>query len=73
MQKPSSQESKEFLNLRSSGVHKYLEKVYDDMREQLVTQSDESVLRRIQGQAQLTRKLLEMIAPDGLSTNGKRT
>jgi hypothetical protein len=72
MQKPSLQEAKEFMNLRKSGVHAYLLRSYDELREQLVTQSDEYVLRRIQGQAHLTRKLLEMIDPEDLSTNGKR-
>ena len=72
MQKPSLQEAKEFMHLRKSVVHEYLLRSYDELREQLVTQSDEYVLRRIQGQAHLTRKLLEMIDPEDLSTNGKR-
>lgn len=72
MLKPTLDEAQEFMRLRRSPAHAYLERVYGELRELLVHQNDELYVRRIQGQAQMARKLLEMIDPEGLSTSGKR-
>ena len=60
------------MNLRQSAVHDFLRHTYDDLRDLLVTQTDPVAIHRIQGQAQLIRRLLELVDPESLSTSGKR-
>ena len=72
MLKQSEQEKREFAALRNSAVQTYLIRCLDTAKDILVGHTDADVLRRTQGRAQLARELLEMIDPEGFSTNGKR-
>ena len=72
MLKPSEQEKREFANLRNGAVQTHLIRCLDTAKDILVGHTDADVLRRTQGRAQLARELLELIDPQGFSTNGKR-
>ena len=72
MLKQSEQETREFAALRNSAVQTYLIRYLDTAKDILVGHADADVLRRTQGRAQLARELLELIDPQGFSTNGKR-
>ena len=72
MLKQSEQEKREFAALRNSAVQTYLIRHLDTAKDILVGHTDADVLRRTQGRAQLARELLELIDPEGFSTNGKR-
>ena len=72
MLKPSEQEKREFAALRNSAVQTHLIRCLDNAKDVLVGHADADVLRRTQGRAQFARELLELIDPEGFSTNGKR-
>lgn len=72
MLKPSEQEKREFAALRNSAVQTYLIRCLDTAKDVLVGHADADVLRRTQGRAQFARELLDLIDPEGFSTNGKR-
>ncbi len=72
MLKPSEQEKREFANLRNGAVQTHLIRCLEAAKDVLVGHADADVLRRTQGRAQLARELLELIDPQGFSTNGKR-
>ena len=72
MAKPTDTERRELANLRNGAVHAYLARVYEATKEMLVTQSDPSAVRLLQGRAQTLAEVLSHIDHDGFTTNGKR-
>jgi hypothetical protein len=72
MIKPTDIELRELAGLRHSPVSGYLARVYEATKEMLVTQSDPSAVRLLQGRAQTLSEVLVMIDPERFSTNGKR-
>lgn len=70
--KPNPQQTREFQNLRNSGVQEFLEALLEKSKTMLVTQPDPDAVKLLQGRAQTLMSLLELIDPDGFSTNGKR-
>ena len=72
MFRPDAREAKELANLRGSAVHAYLARAFAELQDLLVTQDEPHTVRRLQGQAQAFRRLLELVDPEAFSTNGKR-
>lgn len=72
MTKPTDTERRDLANLRNGAVHAYLLRVYEATKEMLVTQSDPSAVRLLQGRAQTVSEVLSLIDPESFSTNGKR-
>lgn len=54
-----------FSRLRNSEVLKYFQQALAECHEQLVTQSDIELIRRVQGQAQMLRQLIHLVGQQG--------
>lgn len=61
MNKLNSDQLRAFTQLRGSPVQGYLEGAYAAIQEQLVTQTDLDAIRRLQGQAQVYKHLIQSI------------
>lgn len=72
MRKPTDSQAKSLRGVATNvEVVTYLEHCLADLKNSLVTQQDESVLRVLQGEAQFCRKLLTHITGDE-TYSGKR-
>lgn len=60
---PTPEQQQAFLHLRGTEVEKYLQSQFDEMKEMLVNQREETDVRILQGQARLLRKYLGLIRP----------
>lgn len=70
---PDAQQARELQNLANGKVEEYLRKVLDNVKTNLITQREESVVRTLQGQGQLLNDLLGLIDPTkNPPTSGKR-
>lgn len=70
---PDKQEQQALTNLANGKVEEYLCRALDNVKTNLITQREESVMRTLQGQGQLINDLLGLINPTKHSpTNGKR-
>lgn len=72
MQKATTLERQEFARLRSGAVHSYLVRTLEQCRDVCATHTDMDAVKRVQGHAAAIKALLELIDPEGFSTNGKR-
>ena len=71
--KPDRQQQLALTNLANSAGEAYLCAALEDIKSNLVTQSEESVIRTLQGQGRLISELLGLINPSKYSpTSGKR-
>jgi hypothetical protein len=61
MTKMSNDELRAFGQLRGTPIQIYLESAYAAIQDQLVTQTDLATLRRLQGQGQAYKHLLQSI------------
>lgn len=61
MIKLSPEQSQALMRLRGTPVLDYLESSYQALQDQLVTQTDVELLRRMQGQAQVYKHLIQSI------------
>lgn len=70
---PDTQQMRALTDLANGKVEEYLCEVLDNVKANLITQREESVVRTLQGQGQLVNELLGLINPaKHSSTSGKR-